>query len=280
MMTKSKRTLTFIGFGPNSISRSLFAILLVTVSLGGLCCGVQAQGLLWQLPEDEVTVHYQGTYKQQVFSRVTDDADPKEIEWIRDLFITAGPREEHQVDGVATQCRKLKIVVRTGKAFEGANDPGPVGEWTYEVLIAESAVLGQIADERDIPVSFIPILEGTRKAGDKPAEPIKATNLQIYPTISLLRHYSELKPAGTEPEELDIPFGFVNARKFTASHTLESRTSRSVNNAEIWKSSDVPFGLAKWTVRLSRERKSDLAPRSKFKTVTRITVEMEAQKPE
>ena len=57
---------------------------------------------------------------------------------------------------------------------------------------------------------------------------------------------------------------------------MESATMRSMNEGDIWLSADMPFGLAKYHVKLVREEKEDTDPRQDFKKVAEIDVEMAA----
>ena len=44
----------------------------------------------------------------------------------------------------------------------------------------------------------------------------------------------------------------------------------------IWLSREVPFGLARWSVKITRSRKRETDPREKFEKRTETTVEMKA----
>ena len=256
------------------IASSLFAgwLLLVTQD----AC---AQGLIWSLPEEGQSVHFQGEYIQEMFPINSDESESKIIKWIRDLTIKSAGRETAQYNGSEQPCRWIEFEVVT-RPSDVEIQPGPGSSRIYKVLVPESRVIGKLKDGDEIAVSFMPIVKGTRRIGDKPAEPIKTKVLQVYPVISLLRHYERLESDSQGAMEVDIPFGIVNASKHKGSFSIESRTSRSINEAEFWRSNEVPFGLAKWTVNIVREQKQDSEARSEFKTVSKITVTMEAQRPE
>ena len=55
---------------------------------------------------------------------------------------------------------------------------------------------------------------------------------------------------------------------------MERAESKSTNEAEFWVSSDVPFGLARWIVSVTREEKESTAPRSEFHVVNVVSVDM------
>ena len=242
----------------------------------------QAQGLIWSLPEDGTEVRYEGEIKQV---EVRPDALDGNItlEWIRHLTLKSVGRETAEYNGKQVPCRWIEIKVETGKESESGIDTGLAGKRIYKVLIPESRVFGQLVDGKsvdgdNIPASYIPIVKGWRKIGDKSPREIQSKVLQIYPSISLLRHFKTLQAESNQPEDLQIGPDAVTAKKYKGSYRLESRTSRSVHEAELWLSSDVPFGLAKWRVKIVHERKSRNEPRATgFKTATEVTLEMKAQ---
>jgi hypothetical protein len=57
---------------------------------------------------------------------------------------------------------------------------------------------------------------------------------------------------------------------------MESPASRSSNEADLYRSDEVPFGLAKWTIRMHREAKDAREPRSQFQRVSEVRIEMAA----
>ena len=179
-------------------------------------------------------------------------------------------------------CRWIEIKVETGKPGEQGLDTGPGGARLYKVLIPESRVFGTLVQNRSvdadgIPVSFLPIIRGYRKLGNRKEEPIKTKVLQIYPAISLLKHYKVLRPETGEPEDPALEaLGAVNSIKWVGAETLQSRVSQSEHSSEIWLSREVPFGLARWSVKVTRSRKRETDPRDDFSKRTETTVEMKA----
>ena len=99
--------------------------------------------------------------------------------------------------------------------------------------------------------------------------------LQIYPTISLVRHYRKLVDQG--PEDLQIGIGEIAANRLSGRHQAQSRTTRTVHEAELWRSADVPFGLARWQVKITRYKKQANDPRDRFQLKTETLVVMEAK---
>lgn len=234
-----------------------------------------AQGLIWSLPDDGAWVRYEGTYKQVELRPGSVEGNIEPEPWIRKLWIKSVGRETAEYHGQTVPCRWIEIKVVTGRPQEGAIDSGPAGTRIYKVLVPELEITGQLADARGIPVSFLPIVKGYRKFGESEVEAISADVLQVYPLISLVMHYKTLEPEGTA-EDPRIPLGPLSATRQRGAWQMESPVSRTKNEATLWRSVDVPFGLAKWSVKLSREAKDSLDPRSAFQPVTEVTVEMSA----
>jgi hypothetical protein len=245
-----------------------------------------AQGLIWSLPEEEGTwVRYEGEYKQTEFRPGVATGD-QVFNWRRNVTIKSlVTPEEHKTAmyrGKQVTCRWIEIKVETGKPGEQGLDTGPAGARLYKVLIPESRVFGTLVQNRSvdadgIPVSFLPIIRGYRKLGNRKEEVIKTKVLQIYPAISLLKHYKVLRPETGEPEDPALEaLGAVNAIKWVGAETLQSRVSQSEHSSEIWLSREVPFGLARWSVKVTRSRKRETDPRDDFSKRTETTVEMKA----
>jgi len=245
-----------------------------------------AQGLIWSLPEEEGTwVRYEGEYKQTEF-RPGVATGNQVFNWRRNVTIKSlVTPEEHKTAmyrGKQVTCRWIEIKVETGKPGEQGLDTGPAGARLYKVLIPESRVFGTLVQNRSvdadgIPVSFLPIIRGYRKLGNRKEEVIKTKVLQIYPAISLLKHYKVLRPETGEPEDPALEaLGAVNAIKWIGAETLQSRVSQSEHSSEIWLSREVPFGLARWSVKVTRSRKRETDPRDDFSKRTETTVEMKA----
>ena len=231
-----------------------------------------AQGLIWKLPEDGAWVRYEGTYKQIETRASTGQAD-LEIEWIQHLTIKSVGQVEAEFEGQAVPCRWLEFKVQTGKKSEAGINPGPIGQSIYKVLVPERRVIGKLEDDATIPVSFLSIVKGYRKDGVKELEQIGGSVLQVYPKIALIRHYNTLEKDG-EPESLDLAGGAVTAQKWKGRHEAENLQNHTVQEAELWRSDETPFGLAQWTIKITMERKGDKEPRSSFKQVCQTLAEM------
>jgi hypothetical protein len=236
----------------------------------------QAQALLWNLPDEGTWVRYEGTFEQKELRPNDPDGD-LEITWIRHLYIKSVGNKTAEYKGEQVPCRWIEIKSITGKPSEMGIDPGPVGSRIYKVLIPEKAVAGTVQNTEQIHVAYIPIVEGYRKIGNKPVEPINAKVLQVYPLISMLMHYKTLTAVSADPIDPEIPLQQdVLAREYEGVYDMESPTSRSHNKATLWRSDEVPFGLAKWKVEMDRYAKDAREPRDKFQHVTHIEVNMSA----
>ncbi|QDT52265.1 hypothetical protein Pan44_02740 [Caulifigura coniformis] len=249
------------------------------VALSIFSATASAQGLLVKLPaEDGVGVRYEGTYKQLV-KRPNSVQGDSTIEWRRQLKISSVGKEEAEFQGKTQPCRWLEFKVQTGHAKEGDIDAGPGSVRIYKVLVAESVIRDTvnepIAEGREIYTSFLPIVKGFRKFGDETAQPIDPPVLSIFPAIAQIQFYRNLA-AGGEPADLQLPIGNTPANLFKGSLTTESPTRRSTNSAEIYRSENIPFGIAKWTAKTTTEEKPGTAPRSEFTVTNEIVEEMSA----
>ena len=195
-------------------------------------------------------------------------------------LVTPDAHKTAMYRGKQVTCRWIEIKVETGKPGEQGLDTGPGGARLYKVLIPEARIFGTLinnnsVDADGIPVSFLPIIRGYRKLGNRKEEPIKTKVLQIYPAISLLKHYKAFRPETGQPEDPELAaLGAVNAIKWLGGEALQSRVSRSEHSSTIWLSREVPFGRARWNVKITRSRKRETDPREKFEKRTETTVEM------
>ncbi|MDA0285500.1 MAG: hypothetical protein O3B13_11535 [Planctomycetota bacterium] len=248
---------------------------LVCLSLGQ---SVVAQGLLWNLPEDGSLIHYEGTYRQ-VEAQPGSAAGNLEMEWIRHLTIKSVGREDAEFRGETVPCRWIEMKLQTGRVKDGLIATGTVGEQIYKVLIPEKAITGQTRDSEGLPVTYLPIVRGFRKTNDKDPTPKEITSnvLQIYPIISLVRHYRDMTRSQI-PESVLVGQDDVQCTKLTGTSEQESLNNRVMHESSLYLSEAVPFGLAKWTVKVTQESKGEVEPRTEFKFVSEITVDMTARR--
>lgn len=246
-----------------------------------LGCGIapaSAQVLIWSLPNEETTmVKLSGKYRTRLARPNSAEGD-LELTWDCELSIKSLSRQTVEIDGQPTVCRwvEFKSVLKPADNLE--KPPGPSGTKIYKVLIPENKVIGKLTDTDGIPVTFIPIEKGYRRiSDDRPAEPVTEKVLAVYPTIALVTYYADLKPESPQPE--DLPLGAdvgkaVQAQLNKGSCVLENPTSRSTNEAQLWLSKDVPFGIAKMVVKVTREEKDSTASRDEFKIATETNVDL------
>ncbi len=239
-----------------------------------------AQGLFWSLPKDGTWIRYEGKYQQVEFRPESPEGDLR-LEWIRYLTIKSVGREEAEFNGKQEPCRWIEIKVQTGKPSETGIDSGRIGERVnpriYKFLVPESWFTGQLRDQEGIARAFIPIVRGYKKIGDNDRSPITTKAIQLYPTVTLVRHLTTLKADGAGEEDPGVGLGPLTAQKYTGKLVQESPTLRSTYEIQLWISKQVPFGVAKWHVKILQEKKAANEPRSAFKRARELTVEMQAQ---
>lgn len=261
--------------------RWLTFVVALVVGLGfGTTPRANAQGLIWKLPADGTWIRYEGTY-DQIETRSNTGGTDLTIKWKQHLTIKSVGSQEAELEGKTVKCRWLEFKVQTGKVSEAGINPGPVGASIYKVLVPEIRVIGKLADDETIPVSFLPMVKGYRKEGDKPVEEMTGSVFQIYPKVARFMHYKTLEKDG-EPESLDVKLTVENAQKIESitaqkwkgKYEAENSEGHTVQEAEMWRSDEVPFGLAQWSVKQSMERKGNNEPRSAFKQVAQTLVEM------
>ena len=236
-----------------------------------------AQGLLWKLPaEEKAWCRYEGTYKQTVRRPQSAEGDLS-IDWVRHLTIKSLGKEDAEFKGETVPCRWIEIKQLTGHVNEGVVDAGPGGNRIYKILVPESEIRGTIteplSDNRDMFVSFIPIVKGYRKIGDEPAAAIEGQVFDLYPMVSFLRHFRNLESAGAE-ETVTTPLKDLTGKLYKGDVVSETPTLRTTTVAEMYRADEAPFGLAKWTARVKTETKQSTAARTAFVAATEITEEM------
>lgn len=253
------------------------AVLLICILTGGLPSAM-AQGLIFRLPEDGTGVEYEGdiTY----VSVRADIAEGKEtITKARELSLKSVGQEMAEYNGRMQPCRWIEIKVTTGTAGEAGIDPGPVGSRIYKLLIPETKVLNAPVDEDGIPHIMLPVVKGWRRSGEAGVRPMTSQAFAFYPTICQLAHYPDPEVvAEVESPPLKANDLSVSARHMKGRVVKERPESRSTNEAHFWVSEQVPFGLARWEVTVTREQKESTATRDKFLEVATTTSTMSVRK--
>ena len=122
-------------------------------------------------------------------------------------------------------------------------------------------------------VSYIPIVKGYRKIGEEPAAAIESTVFDLYPMVSYLRHFRALESSGNE-EAITTPFKELSGQQFKGSLIAETPTLRTTTVAELYRSEEAPFGVAKWTAKVNTETKQSTAPRTTFVAASEIIEDM------
>jgi hypothetical protein len=264
------------------MSRSILTAALAAFVVCLSSLSAQAQGLIWKLPPVGHWVKYEGTFKQ--YETQFDSGDGEPLTWSRHMWIKSLDAEQAEFKGRTVECRWVEIKIQTGGTSAAGVDTGRVGERIYKVLIPEESVIGHWRDSENIPVEYLPIVKGYRKISDVDATPkvITTPMLQVFPMVSLVRHYKDMTRSET-PENVKIGTGNgpkdLPCTKLTGSIQQESKTRRILHETTLFRSDDddVPFGLAKWTVKITQDEKGSVEPRTEFENATEITVEMTAQ---
>lgn len=233
-----------------------------------------AQGLIWNLPADGTEVVYGGTLTQ---TDTRPGGEETTMTWDRQLTIRSVGAQEVEYEGEMVPGRWLEFELKTGRATEQGIDPGPVGTRTYRVLVAEQAISEKAADDRGIPNAFLPVIEGYFAVADRPVQKLNSTAFETYPTLTLLMNYkqNELSDEGTEA--VTVPAGAYEAEKRTAAATVESPAAQVTNEATLYTSAEMPFGLVKWTASVSQSVKDPNQPRDAYEPTSRVESQMEAK---
>lgn len=259
---------------PQSVVRMAAAL---TVGLIALSGSANAQVLIWSLPpEDGTWVEYTGTYRVTQ-SRPNNSAGDLQLEWRSDLKISSVGKETADFNGASVPCRWVEF-----KSVTKPNDlekaPGPGGVCIYKVLIPESTVTGKTVDGEGLPVTYLPVVKGYRKVGDREPEEVKERVLGVYPLIAPVVAYPDLKPASPEQEELDLgeKLGRVDTKVFDGTATTSAEYRRSTNAGRLWRTDKLPFGLARFRVNLLREERGVAAAPGEFRKSAVVEVELTA----
>lgn len=234
-----------------------------------------AQVLIWSLPEQDGSwVRFEGTYRQTQAKPNAATGDLV-LEWQQELTISSVGRKQAEYQGNQVPCRWVEFR-SVSKPAGVEKEPGPGGVYIYKVLIPEESVIGKPVDDATVPVTFIPVIEGLRKVGDRDVEPVTESALAVYPHIAPLTYYPNLAQVSGQSDELAIAGNTVATQVYKGSRLLQDKRSRSKNSATLWLTDAVPFGLAKFSVAIERDSKLPTSPVEDFKRSAVIAVEMNA----
>lgn len=253
------------------------AILCLVTQVCLLTQDALAQGVVCQLPEDGTWVKFEGTYAQTEIRPGTAAGKLEISPWIEHVWIKSVGAEMAEYKGEMTPCRWIEIKIDRGREKDGKIDTGLTGTEIYKVLIPESAVIADNVDGDGVPVSFLPLVKGFRKLGKAEPKALAEPALQLYPLGILVGYYRELKQ--TE-ESVDPEVGLEDvktASQWQGQVTSERASSRTIMESTIWKSPTVPFGVARWSAKITREIKDAQEPRDGFKASSEVAIEMKAR---
>jgi hypothetical protein len=236
-----------------------------------------AQVLIWSLPEEDgAWIDFTGTYRV-IQARPNNSEGDLQLEWRSDLRISSVGKETADVGGKSVACRWVEFKSVT-KPNDLEKSPGPGGICLYKVLIPEDRVTGKTVDEVGLPITYLPIVKGYRKVGERDVEEVNEKVLGVYPLIAPVVAYPDLKPASPPQEDLDLgeKLGPVSTNVFDGNSTVVSEYRRSTNAGRLWRAETLPFGLAKFRVNLLREERGVAAPPGEFSKSAVVEVELTA----
>lgn len=254
--------------------RSMMAAL--TCGLISWTAAVQAEGVIWQLPPDGTWVRLEGTYSQTEIRPNSATGKLEITPWIERLWIKSVGEETAEFQGESVACRWLEIKVERGRERDGQIDTGMTGLQIYKVLVPEAKVLATTVDDTGVPVSFLPVVKGYYKLGKAEPKEMTQSALQLYPLAVLAGYYRQENVVAAE-DDPEVKVGPIKAEKIESKLNIESLTGRTVQDVTVWRSKDVPFGIARYEAKILRETKDAGQNRDEFKPATEITVSLKAQ---
>ena len=255
---------------------------LFSMMITGIACllanHVWAQGVVCKLPADGSWVRYEGTYTQ---TEIRPELATGQIDiepWTEHVTIKSVGQETAEYRKADTSCRWIEIKIERGRVRDGKVDTGVTGLEIYKVLIPETAVITDNVDAEGVPVSFLPLVKGYRKVGKAEPKALTEPALQLYPLGILVGYFRELKLVAEDVDpEVGPAIGSIKANQWDGEVTIERPSNQTIQKSSIWKSDEIPFGVAKWKSEMERLTKDAQAPRETFKPMTKVLVEMTAQ---
>jgi len=248
------------------VSRVVLGAIVAAATIGA-SRPAAAQGLIWKLPtEAGAFTRYEGTYEQ---TRFLPNSPQGQLvtEWLFELTIRSLEAETVDVDGKEMPARWIELKTVTGYKSAQGIDPGPFGTRIYKVLVRDDQVLGRMRDADDLPVTFLPIVKGYRKIGNRNVEPLKEKVLSVYPLVAMTGEYPSLKADAGGPQ-LMPDSGTLSGISATPHHgaaTLETPTSRTASKCALALSSEMPFGWYSLSSEIVRDEKDATKPRTDFR---------------
>lgn len=248
----------------------------LVLAWSSLAAFAAAEGVIWQLPPDGSWIRLEGTYAQVEIRPMSATGKLEIVPWIERVWIKSVGEETAEFQGKSVPCRWLEIKVERGREREGKIDTGLTGLQIYKVLVPTTKVLFESVDDDGVPVSFLPIVKGYRKQGKAEPKELTEPALQLYPLAVLAGYYREENVVASN-EDPEVGLGALRADKIQTKISIERLASRTVQDATVWRSKDVPFGIARYKARIVREIKDDGQAREDFKASSEVDVELRAQ---
>lgn len=256
--------------------RLITAFGVMVASLLGNCVAARADGVIWRLPPDGTWLRMEGTYAQTEIRPETTTGKLEIDPWIERVWIKSVGEEQAEFQGETVACRWLEIKVERGREREGKIDTGLTGLEIYKVLVPTTKVEFEPQDAEGVPVSFLPVIKGYRKLGKAPPKEMSEPALQLYPMAVLTGYYraETIVATGEDPE---VGIGPIEADKMEARITIERLSGRTIQETTVWRSKDVPFGIARYTAKILRETKDERQSRDQFRPAAEVLVDLRAQ---
>ncbi len=260
---------------------NFFGLLLLSITCLTQSSQVFGQGLIWNAPEPGTWVRYEGDY-DQTDERPDLEAKALKLNWRRHLTIKALAKDTVDVKGQPVECQWFELKVVTGVSEDGLLVPGPGGKRIYKVLVPlDRAKItppkdnqAKVVDAQQIPIAYLPIVEGYRKIDEQEETPISTGVFHTYPLVTLLAHYRKLEVFAEDEDPQVTLAGVTSTTHYSGQVIMESPKNRSTNKAEIWASQTIPFGLARWKVAIDRETKDGKAKRMEYQKTSSLTIDM------
>lgn len=251
----------------------------------GLCCAIfagataapcLAQGVILRLPADGTWVRYEGTYAH---TEIRPDTALGKLEippWLEHVTIKSVGSVMADYEGESVPCRWIEIKIERGREADGKIAVGKTGLEIYKVLVPEAKIVEDPVVEAGVPIGFVPIVRGARVIGSGEPKPLTEPALKLYPLAMLFTYCRDLK-ALEENVDPGTGLGAISATLLEGSSIQERPGSRTEMSVKVWKSADVPFGVAAWSGRITRSIKDAEQPRDEFKPLTLVDIELKAR---
>ncbi len=235
-----------------------------------------AQGVILRLPSDGTWVRFEGSYAH---TEIRPDTALGKLEippWLEHVTIKSVGSVMADYEGESVPCRWIEIKIERGREADGKIAVGKTGLEIYKVLVPEAKVVEDPVVEEGVPIGFLPIVRGVRVIGGGEPRPLAEPALKLYPLAMLFTYCRDLKML-EENVDPGTGLGAISSTLMEGTSIQERPGSRTEMTVKVWKSADVPFGVAAWSGRIIRSIKDAEQPREDFKPLTQVDIELKAR---